>query len=180
MKTSVLVTPRLSLRAPRDADAYSIFERYASNPEVTRFLSWRTHANIDDTRAFLAFSSAEWIKWPAGPLLIESREDGRLLGSTGLAFESSDIASTGYALSHNEWGFGFATEALTAVVALANSLAVRHLYAQCHPRHTASIRVLERCGFRFNRLLAKHSEFPNLGVPGPQDVSHYVYSPDIS
>ena len=170
-----VLTPRTSLRPPRDSDAQSIFECYASDPKVTRFVHWRRHSRIDDTKVFLALSAAEWAKWPAGPLLIESREDGRLLGSTGLNFEGSDVASTGYVLAQKEWGVGFASEALRAMIALADSLEVRRLYAHCHARHAASIRVLERCGFEFDALLEKHSVFPNLDDVAPQDVHRYVH-----
>ena len=173
----MLLTPRISLRPPRDTDALPIFECYASDPEVTRFVHWPRHISIGDTKAFLAFSAAEWARWPAGPLVIESREDGRLLGSTGLNFECPDVASTGYVLAQKEWGVGFASEALRAMVALADSLEVRRLYAHCHARHAASIRVLERCGFRFDALLEKHSVFPNLGDVAPQDVHRYVHPP---
>jgi len=175
LEDHVLLTPRISLRPPRDTDAQSIFECFASDPNVTRFVHWPRHSSIDDTRAFLAFSSAEWVKWPAGPLLIESREDGRLLGSTGLNFECSDVASTGYVLAQREWGVGFASEALRAMVALADSLEVRRLYAHCHARHAASIRVLKKCGFEFDALLEKHSVFPNLEDTAPQDVHRYMH-----
>jgi [ribosomal protein S5]-alanine N-acetyltransferase len=171
----MLLTPRLSLRPPRAGDAESIFARYASDPAVTRFLHWPTHLTIDDTRAFLAFSAAQWQRWPAGPLLIEAREDGRLLGSTGLQFERADVASTGYAIVSREWGVGYASEALRAMVALAGSLSVRHLYAHCHVRHAASIRVLERCGFEFDSCLQRRAAFPNLEDTGPQDVNRYVH-----
>jgi RimJ/RimL family protein N-acetyltransferase len=77
-------TTRLVLRKPRLADAPAIFERYASDPEVTRFLSWPRHSTVADTRTFIEFSDAEWTRWPAGPYLVESR-DGVLLGGAGLA-----------------------------------------------------------------------------------------------
>lgn len=172
---NVVITPRLSLRPPRDADAKSIFDSYASDPEVTRFLHWPTHLSVDDTRAFLAFSVAEWAKWPTGPFLIEAREDGRLLGSTGLQFERSDVASTGYVLAKRDWGFGFASEALRAMIDLARSLAVCRLYAHCHVRHAASIRVLERCGFEFDACFQKQAVFPNLEDATPQNVHRYVH-----
>jgi RimJ/RimL family protein N-acetyltransferase len=46
-------TTRLLLRQPRAADATSIFERYASDPDVTRFLGWLRHQSLADTQAFL-------------------------------------------------------------------------------------------------------------------------------
>jgi RimJ/RimL family protein N-acetyltransferase len=151
-----------------------IFSRFAADAEVTRFVGWPRHTGISDTDSFLKFSSSEWTRWPAGPLLIESRADGTLLGSTGLAFESRHRASTGYVLARDAWGFGYASEALAAVVALAQSLAVTRLFALCHPAHSASIRVLERCGFSREGILAARLVFPNLGDDTPQNVACYV------
>ena len=166
-------TPRLALRPPRHDDAAAVF-RLASMPEVTRFVGWPTHTALSDTEAFLSFSQAEWMKWPVGPLLITSKRDGGILGSTGLAFETSYRASTGFVLAKDAWGSGFASEALTAVVAIAGALSVRRLYALCHVQHEKSARVLERCGFLREGTLHKYAVFPNLGVPEPQDVYCYA------
>lgn len=158
-------TARLVLRRPVAADAETIFARYASDPEATRYLGWRRHTAVEDTRMFLAFSEAEWNRWPAGPYVVESREGGTLLGSTGLAFESFESAMTGYVFARDAWGHGYATEALAAVVPLARALGIRRLYAICHTAHQASARVLEKCGFVREGVLPRHTIFPNL-VPG--------------
>src|SRR5689334_7763026 len=134
-------TSRIRLRKPVASDAENVFHRYATDPEVTKFLAWPTHTSIEQTIAFIAFSDAEWERWPAGPYLIESRVDGKLLGGTGLAFEAPDVASTGYVLARDAWGHGYATEALQSIVELAGELGVRRLHTQCHPSHVASIHV---------------------------------------
>jgi [ribosomal protein S5]-alanine N-acetyltransferase len=164
----LIETERLILRPPRAEDARRIFERYAGDPRVTQYLGWPTHRTIDDTKAFLAFCASEWQRWPAGPLLIESRASGALLGSTGLNFESTQQAATGYVLAQDCWGFGYATEALGAMRDLAARLGVTRLYALCHPGHHASSRVLEKCGFALEGTLPDYAEFPNLkpGVRG--------------
>jgi ribosomal-protein-alanine N-acetyltransferase len=167
-------TTRLRLRKPAAADAEAIFARYASDPEVTRFLSWARHRSLDETRAFLEFSEAEWARWPAGPYLVESREDGALLGGTGFGFETPSRASTGYVLAKDAWGRGYATEALRAIVSLARDMGIRRLYALCHPDHAASWRVLEKCGFCREGILRRHSEFPNLSPEEPCDALCYA------
>jgi RimJ/RimL family protein N-acetyltransferase len=165
-------TARLVLRRPRAADAEAIFARYASDPDVTRLLSWPTHRTVADTRAFLEFSDGEWQRWPAGPYLIESH-DGRLLGSTGLGFETPLRASTGYVLARDAWGAGYATEALATLVGGVPDLGVQRLHALCHADHAASQRVLEKCGFTREALLRCHSEFPNLSPGRLEDVVSY-------
>ena len=170
----MIETSRLRLRKPHASDARAIFDRYSSDPRVTRYLGWPTHLTIDDTDAFLAFCHAEWARWPAGPLLIESRADGRLLGSTGLGFETPRQASTGYVLAHDAWGLGYATEALSAVRDHAAALGVERVYALCHPAHRASARVLEKCGFVSEGTLPGYAQFPNLAPGVPADVLCYA------
>lgn len=167
-------TSRLVLRRPHQRDAEMIFARYSADPKVTRFLSWRTHRLIDETRAFLEFSDAEWQRWPMGPYLIESREGGRLLGGTGFAFETPLRAATGYVLAKDAWGAGYAPEALRRIVILVSEFGLRRLYALCHPDHPASSRALEKCEFIREGLLPRHSAFPNLQADDPGDVVCYA------
>ena len=167
-------TTRLVLRRPASSDAEAVFERYASDIEVTRYLAWPTHQSIQDTKLFLGFSDAEWNRWPAGPYLIERRSDKKLLGGTGLAFETPTIASTGYVLAQDAWGHGYATEALAAVVAVARNLHVRRLHALCHAAHGASIHVLEKCGFMLEARLQDGAEFPNLGSGKREECLRYA------
>jgi len=166
-------TERLVLRRPVASDAEAIFSRYASDAEVTKFVAWPTHRSIESTRIFLVFSDAEWDRWPAGPYLILSKADALLLGGTGLTFETPHRAMTGYVLAQDAWGRGYATECMHAMIDLARQCGVSQLYALCYTEHAASYRVLEKCGLTRERILPRHSEFPNL-TPGTQsDVYRY-------
>ena len=115
-KLEHIETTRLVLRKPTALDAEAVYTRYSSDTEVTRYVGWPRHQSVDDTKAFLSFSDAEWSRWPAGPYLIEFHSGHNLLGSTGLAFEAPSSAVTGYVLARDAWGNGYATEALTAIV----------------------------------------------------------------
>src|SRR4249920_643916 len=81
---AAMETSRLLLRRPVASDAPAVFQRYAGDPAVTRFLGWRTHESLSDTQLFLFCCDAEWRQTGVGPYLIQSRETGALLGSTGL------------------------------------------------------------------------------------------------
>jgi RimJ/RimL family protein N-acetyltransferase len=128
---------------------------------------------MDDTQLFLQSSRSEWQRWPGGPLLIEDRVSGELIGSTGLSFETPHRASTGYVLARDKWGMGYASEALGAVVQVARQLRVARLHALCHATHGPSRRVLERNSFVLEGVLRKYVVFPNLGTAEPQDVCCY-------
>ena len=158
-------TPRLVLRRPRLTDAEEVFARYASDPEVTRFLGWAQHADVEATRAFLAFSDVAWEQDGVGVYLIEAREDGTLLGSTGLHVEAPGRASTGYALARDAWGRGIATESLRAVVDVARRIGLHELVSHCHVDHEVSQRVLLKCGFQRREITVGACLFPNLDDP---------------
>lgn len=159
--SKALISERFEYRAPELGDAQSIFERYAGEASVCKYVGWPRHANVADTRAFLDFAASEWERWPAGPYLIIDRHSRELIGSTGLAFVSPTEAATGYVVAEPFWGRGIATEALLTMLELANDLGVRRLSAVCHPEHTASRHVLEKAGFSLD---AERPEtlFPNL------------------
>lgn len=155
-----IVTARLQLRRPMLEDVAAIFATYASDKEVTRYLSWPCHRQLADTRAFIDFSTREWQQNPAGPYLLVL-PNGQVIGSTGIAFEAG-IATTGYVLAKPYWGCGYATEALSAMLALARQLGLPQLYADCHPQHHASLRVLRKGGFIVMEQITRSHAFPNL------------------
>jgi [ribosomal protein S5]-alanine N-acetyltransferase len=161
------------MRRPTVADAEAIFARYAADVDVTRYLSWPRHTSVESVQAFLAWSDAEWQRWPAGPYLVLDRQAGTLFGGAGFAFETLTRANTGYVLARDAWGRGIATEALHATVALCPSLGVVRLQALCHAEHDVSHHVLEKCGFTCEGVLRRHSVFPNLTAE-PCDVSCYA------
>jgi len=135
-------TTRLLLRKPKASDAQAVFDRYATDREVTRYLSWPTHRSVADTLAFLSWSDSEWQRWPGGAYLVFA-QDGKLLGSTGLSFKTDTCAVTGYAFARDAWGKGYATESLQAMVELGRETGLQRLEAICHVDHRLSAKVLE-------------------------------------
>ena len=169
-----LETARLVMTVPDISEALEIFERYASDPEVTKYLGWPTHQHVADTEGFIAFSASQWEREGMGAYLIRSRDDGRLLGSTGLGRAGQPAEScramTGYVLAKDAWGHGYATEALRAMVEVAQSIGVVSLSALCHPEHRASVHVLEKCDFARDLRWTRPTVFPNLEPDVPRDV----------
>lgn len=170
-------TDRLVLAPPGAADAVAIFERYASDADVTRYVGWPRHRSLADTEAFLAFSAEEWARAGAGPYLIRSRLDGGLLGSTGVHMDHAGVAMTGYVLAKDAWGMGYATEALRAMIDVARGMGVGRLYALCHPDHRPSWHVLEKAGFTRDPAWTRQVEFPNLAPGVLQHVRCYALRP---
>src|SRR5262245_41252999 len=169
-----ITTDRLILRRPAAEDAAGVFERYASDPEVTRYVSWPRHRTLESSHWFVStFSDSEWEQHPGGPYLIISRATRQILGSTGFGFETPYRATTGYVLARDAWGQGFAVEIMNAIAAQCPGLGVKRLYALCHVDHRRSARVLEKSGFAFEGTLRNYCEFPNLEDTRPADTLCY-------
>jgi RimJ/RimL family protein N-acetyltransferase len=168
-----IVTQRLLIRRPIPEDAEIVFARYSSDAEVTRYVAWPKHVSSDQAKTFIAFSDSQWKEWPAGPYLVFAKDNGLLLGGTGLVFRTRKKAETGYVFAKDSWNKGYATESLYAMIELARMLKISHLYATCHIDHRASARVLEKCGFSFDKILRKNTEFPNLSPGKLLDVLCY-------
>ena len=52
--TVKLETDRLILRKVTISDAQDMFDNWASNPNVTKFMTWPTHSNIEITKMVLS------------------------------------------------------------------------------------------------------------------------------
>lgn len=174
-----ITTRRLKLRRPRSDDARDIFERYASNPIVTKYLARPTHASIEDSRRFIETSDKYWNEYKVGPYLIFSKETEALLGTIVFGFlngKDDGCAGTGYILAQDSWGMGYATEVLEAIIALARRLEVKQLVAESHADHVASIHILDKCGFeQVDEDTERAVVFPNIGSDKPQPVMRFVH-----
>jgi RimJ/RimL family protein N-acetyltransferase len=136
-------------------------------------MSFPTHRTPDDALAFIAASTEQWNEWRTGPFLIRLRSNNLLIGGTGLHLETPFRAMTGYILSRDSWGNGYATEALGGMIDAARLHKVRRLYAICHAAHERSWKVLERGGFEREGILRAHTVFPNIDPHQPLDVFSY-------
>ncbi len=81
--------------------------------------------------------------------------DGHIVGGIGFDLQKGNhckTASIGYWLGEPYWGKGIATEALIAVTAYAfNNFDIERIEAGVFEWNPASGRVLEKCGYTFER-----------------------------
>jgi RimJ/RimL family protein N-acetyltransferase len=167
---SSFATARLAARVPTAEDAPAVFEAYASDPDVTRYLSWRAYERVEPLAAFLRESAARWergdghLAW-----LLCLRGTSRPIGSIGVTLEPGGKALFGYALGKKFWGHGFATEALAFLVdwTLAQPQLWR-TWAFCDVENPASVRVMEKAGLMREGILRRWHICPTLG-PEPRD-----------
>jgi len=149
MKSTTLRTDRLELRPVRDEDIDRILE-YRNLPEVTRWLlrtevdpvsfraAWR-HAAEDPDDHSLAVTLDDVVIGTVSLDLVDG------MGQPGMPQRTE--AELGYTFDPAYGGHGYATEAVTAMVAHAfDRLGVRRITAGCFADNLASMRILEKVG----------------------------------
>jgi ribosomal-protein-alanine N-acetyltransferase len=169
----IIETPRLVTRRPVLEDAASIFERYARDPEVTRYLTWRPHQNIDRTREFLRRCCAFWESREAFPWVITPKGETRPIGMIDLRPQGERV-EIGYVLAQPFWAQGYMTEAARAVIEwVLSQPEIYRVWAVCDVENTASARVLEKVGMQREGVLRRWIIHPNVDAV-PRDCYCYA------
>ncbi len=74
MEWPTIRTRRLVLRPPVPGDAQAVFQSYAQDPEVTRYLTWRPHQAVAETERFISDRIAAWAGGARFAWIITRRE----------------------------------------------------------------------------------------------------------
>ena len=173
MFATTLTTERLVLRPPRVEDAPANFERYTSDPEVTRYLSWRTNTSVEESAEFLR--SITDPEKPTGDQhwAICFEGDPNPCGMI-TTFGSGQQVTLGYVVQRDRWGLGIMPEAVRAVAsAVWRDERTWRLQALAHVDNIASQRVMEKCGLRREGVLRRRFVMPQIGDE-PQDCALYA------
>ena len=170
--TQTIETKRLILRRFRVSDAENMFKNWASDDEVTRFLTWPSHQNVEDTRALL-------IEWVAGyeavdkyEWCIELKEIGEAIGSIGgmNVNEAVNSVEVGYCISRKYWHQGIVSEALAPVVKFFfNEVDINRISARHDVNNPNSGKVMLKCGFTYEGT-RRQVDLNNTGIC---DVAFY-------
>ena len=168
----ILHTERLVLRRASVDDAEAAF-RYASDPEVTTYLSFTPSESIEPVVEFLLQAEQAWQAGTAYTLAITTKVNDDIVGM--IDFEVTDRGVVlGYALERSAWGLGYMTEAVRAVIDWAfTSDDVYRVWTYVGVANLASQRVLEKVGMIKEGMLHRWLAMPNVEAT-PQDA--YVYA----
>lgn len=172
-------TARLLLRKPRATDAPLMFTAYAQDPAVTRYLMWRPHANIAETRVVIDRFLTAWERQEGFCWFLFTNDTGEMIGSIAARPEvraglADDGFNLGFLLARAYWGHGYMPEAIAAVVDWAFTEPwVSRISAACDMENHASARALEKAGFGRERILYEFSVHPNISS-APRDCFEYA------
>jgi ribosomal-protein-alanine N-acetyltransferase len=167
-------TKRLVLRRASIDDAQALFDVYASDPQATRYLSWRTHESVVQTEEFLDDAVSRWEDGSEFIWVMIPRDGTTPIGALGAVLGAHGV-EIGYVLGRDWWGQRLMVEAVASVMDwLQHQPSVYRIWAYCEAEHLRSARVLERSGMTYECTLRRWIVLPNL-ADEPRDARVFAW-----
>ena len=172
--TKVLETERLLLRPFTMDDAPAMFVNWATDPAVTKYLTWQPHADLDATKAILkdwvsSYEKEDYYHWA-----IVLKSLGEPVGSIGTVAKRDDIIKMvhmGYCLGSKWWRQGIMSEALGRLIKFFfEEVGVTRVEARFDTRNVNSGKVMAKCGMLYEGTM-RQDDVNNQGVC---DAAYYA------
>ena len=142
IKTSRLTITTFSLDM-----AQSVYEN-SQDDDTRRFVPDEVYDSVEEARAAIEFLLSRYDSTD-GPFVYPIiTNDGKNIGYVQLCQIDDGSWEIGYHIAKQFTGHGYATEAVKAFLpVMAQKLNIKEVYGICLAENTASVRVLEKCGF---------------------------------
>lgn len=153
--TISIETQRLILRCFTIHDADSMFNNWASDNEVCRYMRWPQHKNIEETKMIISdwldsYNKLSFYQWA---ITLEGNDEP--IGAIGLFVvnENDLCGDVGYCIGKKYWGQGIITEALKAILDFAfETIGFNRIETYHSINNPASGRVMQKSGMTFEGL----------------------------
>lgn len=165
--TVTLETERLILRQFVLGDAEAMHRNWAGDPEVTKYLTWPTHKDVEVSRMVLTdwcsnYEKPEYYQWA---IAWKDQPDDPFgaIAVVAMAAEAEAV-EIGYCIGRAHWGKGVMTESLNAVIDFFfDRVGALRVQARHDPHNPGSGRVMEKCGMKYEGTL-RQSDRNNQGI----------------
>ena len=159
-------TDRLILRRFTLDDAELAFRNWCSEDEVTKFLRWPTHPNIDVTKYVINdwisnYDKPDFYQWA-----IELKEIVEPVGSISVVEydDKTDKVHIGYCIGSKWWRKGITSEAFKALIPFFfNEVKANRIEAMHDPNNPNSGKVKLKCGLKYEGT-HRQSDWNNQGI----------------
>lgn len=148
--TQTIHTKRLVLRRFTVDDAQAMFDNWASDERVTRYLTWKPHKSVEETKEILsrwcaAYENTDSYHWAM-------EYNGVVIGSISVVrfSDKREYADLGYCMGYEYWNKGLMSEAAKAVIDfLFTEVGVNRIEIAHAVKNPASGRVAQKCGLAY-------------------------------
>ncbi len=164
--TRELATERLTLRRFEIEDAENMFYNWANDPEVTKYLTWPAHANVEITESIVKdwvskYDDKEFYQWA-----IELNDLEQPIGSISAVKVDNKIESVeiGYCIGQKFWHKGYTTEALTEIIRFfIAEVGAGRVCARHDSNNPNSGKVMDAAGMEYEGTL-RRADINNQGI----------------
>lgn len=164
-KNEIISNGCITLRPFKINDAKNMFNNWASDHEVTKYISWSPHSSVDVTNQIInkwleEYKNNETLLWA----IDLNNENNNPYGSIGISkIIDNNTIEIGYVLSRKWWHRGIITECLRMVIDyIFNNTSINTIQAVCNVNNKGSQRVLEKNNMKqlygFNMFVEEKNE----------------------
>lgn len=165
--TQRIETDRLILRRYVIEDADAMYKNWASDSEVTKFLTWQPHSSVEVSRSIIEnwlkeYSNKKYYQWA----IVLKDNGNEPIGDISVVQMNEDISMVhiGYCLGRAWWRRGIMSEALKAVMDfMFDTVEVNRVEARHDPRNPNSGKVMQKCGMKYEGTL-RSADRNNQGI----------------
>ena len=172
--TQTIETERLIMRRISIKDAEFIYKNWASDPLVTRYLTWDSHENIEITKKYAIFKEERYINEYCFDWIVVLKETNKPIGEIeAVKVSKTDrLVEMGDCYGSNYWNKSYATEALKAFIDyMFNEVEVEKIIT-CHiSTNPASGWVMIKVGMNYDSTLKGYAVDKNTGKR--EDLLYY-------
>ncbi len=162
-------TERLVLH-PFTADDAAFVHRLVNEPSFLRYIGDRGVRSLDDARRYIADGPVDgYARHGHGLMRVVRKADGAAIGMCGvLRRDTLPDPDLGFSFLPEYWSQGYALESARAVLRHARAApALGRILAITTVGNESSMRLLDRLGFRFERMITLGGEELRLFVSEP-------------
>lgn len=156
--TITIETLRLVLRRFEETDAREMYENWAGDIEVCKYLSWGPHTSEEVSRKRILGWVSNYVRYNSYVWALVDKKQDKVIGSISveIANDIAGLCEVGYCLSREYWNRGVMTEALRAVMHyLFYEIGYQHIQAKHDVLNLASGRVMQKAGMVYIRTEEK-------------------------
>lgn len=164
--TKRIETERLILRKFTMDDAEDMYNNWAGDDDVTKFLTWPTHSNVDSSICVIGMWEKEYDSPDNYQWCIEFKEIGEAIGSISVVSlnEKTNAVEVGYCIGKKFWGQGITSEAFRALIAFFfEEMQVNRVESRHDSRNPASGKVMLKCGL-LKEGMKRQADINNSGI----------------
>ena len=171
--TKTIETKRLTLRPFKTTDAPAMFNNWANDDEVTKYVNWPTHCDVSVTQMIIdtwVSHNSEENSYQWAVVLKENGDEP--IGSISVvdANETLSNVEIGYCIGRKWWNKGIVTEAFDALIKFFfEEVGAEKVSARHDVDNLASGRVMQKCGLRFEGVIRRELFVKDR----PRDIVHY-------